>query len=306
MQALYALECTEDASSDVFEKSLLKSIHSVKDLYLYLLLTVREVANKVEGDAKTKSEKFLPSEADKKFSTKLLSNTIIQYMNHDPEFIQEVKARHLIHHIDENVVTQLYRKLRDAEEYIAYVNSGKEFNFDEDKSIVQYIFENLVLGEEISLHHIEEVFPSWDDDAEFVVGAVREVFKKSKSELKLHTEKEAVQEKFHELIQFSKDLYNKTIAGKESYNSMISPMLKNWEIERVALMDMIIMRMAIAELLEFPSIPVKVTINEYIDVARDYSTPKSKDFVNGILDRLMKNLKAEGQIKKVGRGLLEG
>ncbi len=154
------------------------------------------------------------------------------------------------------------------------------------------------------MEYIEETFPTWDDDAFFVVSAVREVIKKSKSELKLHIEKETLQEKFKELTQFGNELYKQTNANREEQLEIIKPYLQNWEAERLANVDMLLLRMALTELLYFAYIPYKVTLNEYIEIAKTYCGPKSKDFINGLLDRINADLMKEGKIKKSGRGLM--
>lgn len=306
MQAVYGLERSEGAQINAFEKSLQNSIKSVKDLYLFLLLSVREVANKVEDVAKIKASKHLPTEADKLYSTKLLSNTLIQYLNFDAEFNKEVLSSGLSKFIDDDLNRNFYKKLEASVAYNTYIDSEEEFSFEADRAIICHLFDEILLADDLFLQHIEEVFPSWEDDAEFIVVAVREVFKKSKSELKLHIEKETLQDKFEELSLFGANLFKKTIEGKEEMLSRIEPYLKNWEMDRIAVLDLIMLRMALAEFFEFRSIPIKVTMNEYIDIARDYSTPKSKDFINGVLDRMMRDLKSKGEINKTGRGLIEG
>jgi N utilization substance protein B len=185
-----------------------------------------------------------------------------------------------------------------------YLQSGKEFDVTEDKQIIQYLFEEILLQDENFLQHTEECFLNWDDDAGLVVDAVREVIEKSKHELKLHLEKVKVKEKMVELAEFGRELFRKTVEHKKEYGALIEPKLKNWDADRLAVLDVILIRMALAEFFEFPSIPTKVTINEYLDIAKEYSTPKSKDFINGILDSLMHDLKSQEKIKKTGRGLL--
>jgi transcription antitermination protein NusB len=306
MQAIYGLERSEGASSSTFEKSLQKSIQSVKSLYLYLLLSVREVANVVEMESRIKASKHLPTAADLNFSTKLLSNTLIQYLNHDPEFQKEVKKTGLMSQLEADYLRKFYKHLEASEEYRSYLNSETEFDFNEDRKIVTFLFDYILLDNELFLQQVEELFPSWEDDAEFVVDAVREVFKKSREELKLHIENDTLQSKFEELNEFAIRLFNETLERKADHLSRIEPYLRNWEMDRIAVVDLIMLRMALTEFEAFNSIPVKVTMNEYIDMAKDYSTPKSKDFINGVLDRMMRDMKAKGVISKTGRGLLEG
>lgn len=304
MQYIYAYETTASAPASQFQTYLEKSILSVKDQYLYLLLLIREVANFVETDAKIKAGKHIKNEKDKNFNTKLLSNVIVQYLNNDKEFALEIKNANTASLIDEDIVRQLYKKMTEAATYNAYLTNGKEFNVEEDKQIVSFLLNNIILEDENFMTNMEELFTNWADDAEFVVEAVHEVIQKSKNELKLHLEKGNLKDKFKELTQFGIDLFNETISNKKEHYKLIEPKLKNWETDRLAIIDVILIRMAVSEFLYFPSIPVKVTINEYLDIAKEYSTPKSKDFINGVLDSLMREMKANNQLNKTGRGLL--
>ena len=304
MQYIYAYETTASAPAIQFEQFLEKSILSVKDQYLYLLLFIREVANFVEKDAKIKAGKHIKNEKDKDFSTKLLSNIIIQYLNNDKEFAIEIINANIASLIDEDHVRQLYKKMTESQEYINYLENGTEFNVEEDKAIISFLLNNILLEDEIFMNNIEEHFTNWLDDAEFVVEAVHEVIQKSKNELKLHLEKGNLKDKFKELTQFGIDLFNETINHKKEHQKLIEPKLRNWEADRLAVVDVILIRMAVSEFLYFPSIPVKVTINEYLDIAKEYSTPKSKDFINGVLDSLMRDMRTNDQLNKTGRGLL--
>jgi len=304
MQYIYAYETTASAPASQFQNFLEKSILSVKDQYLYLLLCIREIANFVETDAKIKAGKHLKNDKDKNFSTKLLSNVIVQYLNNDKEFNIELKNASIASLLDDDNIRQLYKKLTESEAYVDYLTNGTEFNVEADKSIITFLLNNLILEDENFTTNIEELFTNWMDDAEFVVEAVHEVIQKSKNELKLHLEKGNLKDKFKELTQFGIDLFNETINNKKAHYKLIEPKLKNWETDRLAIIDVILIRMAVSEFLYFPSIPVKVTINEYLDIAKEYSTPKSKDFINGVLDSLMRDMKTKDQLNKTGRGLL--
>ena len=304
MQYVYAYESTASAASSQFEQYLEKSILSVKDQYLYLLLCIREVSNFVEVDAKIKAGKFIKQDSDKNFNTKLLSNVIIQYLNNDKAFLAEISQAKTAQLLDEDTIRQWYKIFIATPEYKAYLENGTEFNVDADRAIVKFLLDAVLLEDENFNTIIEELFTNWADDAEYVVDAVHEVIQKSKNELKLHLEKGNLKEKFRELKQFGIDLFRITIQNKKDHQVIIKPKLKNWESDRLAMLDVILIRMALAEFLDFPSIPVKVTINEYLDIAKEYSTPKSKDFINGILDSIMKDLKSNSTLNKTGRGLL--
>ena len=304
MQYLYAFETTQQLPASHFIEYLQKSILSVKDQYLYILLCIREVANFVEKDAKIKEAKHIKRESDKNFNTKLLSNVIVQYLNNDKEFVIELKNANTFSLLDEDNIRQLYKKLTESAEYKAYLNNGTEFNVEADKAIITFLLNNIIIEDEVFSSDMEELFTNWLDDAEYVVEAVQEVIQKSKNELKLHLEKGNLKDKFKELTQFGIDLFNETANNKKEHQKLIEPKLKNWEADRLAIVDVILIRMAVSEFLYFPSIPIKVTINEYLDIAKEYSTPKSKDFINGVLDSLMRDLKSSDQLNKTGRGLL--
>ncbi len=304
MQYIYAYESTASASASQYEQYLEKSILSVKDQYLYILYTIREVANFVEVDAKIKAGKYIKNEQDKNFNTKLLSNILIQYLNNDKEFLTEVKNTNIASLIEEDNIRAWYKKLVASAPYQAYLENNAEFNLEEDKKIVRYLLDEILLSDENFITIIEELFTNWMEDAEYVVDAVYEVLDKSKNALKLHLENGKLKDKFIEVKQFGIDLFHETIRHKKEHQQEIEPKLKNWETDRLAVLDVILIRMALSEFLYFPSIPVKVTINEYLDIAKEYSTPKSKDFINGVLDSLMKSLKNNNRLNKAGRGLL--
>lgn len=305
MQTVYGYERSEDALPATFKKSLQANIHSVKDLYIYLLYSIREVANEVERVSKIKASKFLPTAEDKSYSTKILSNVFILGLNHDKDFSKELSKNLQLDHFDDTVRIHLYKAFVESDAYNEYVQSDEEFNFEKDRKIIDFLFNDIMLSNELYLEHVEDVFPSWEDDAEFVVGAVREVIKKSKDAVKLHLDKTALKGKFLELSEFADQLFEKVITSKDELSSEIEPYLKNWEMDRIAVLDLIMIRMSLTEFTDFPSIPLKVTMNEYIDIAKDYSSPKSKDFVNGVLDKMMKDMTKKGIIVKTGRGLIE-
>ncbi|HQG38560.1 MAG TPA: hypothetical protein PLK15_05470, partial [Chitinophagales bacterium] len=188
MQYIYAYESTASASASQYEQYLEKSILSVKDQYLYILYTIREVANFVEVDAKIKAGKYIKNEQDKNFNTKLLSNILIQYFNNDKGFLTEVKNANIASLIEEDNIRAWYKKLVASAPYQAYLENNAEFNLEEDKKIVRYLLDEILLSDENFITIIEELFTNWMEDAEYIVEAVYEVLDKSKNALKLHLE----------------------------------------------------------------------------------------------------------------------
>ncbi len=303
MQTIYGFERCGETNKNLFAKSLEKKVSSVKELYLYNLYVIKELADFLEKDAERRKSKHLPSKEDENFNTKFLSNTIVQHLTHNEVLRKKEKVYSKL--IDKTIVKELYDIFLEEKEYQRYILNEDEFNFDKDRQLIKFLFNSIFLANENFHQHLLENWPSWIDDAPTIIQEINKTFKKSKSQLKLSTESDSVQGKIDELKKFSIELFNTTIDNKGAYNELIQPKLRNWEAERLASIDKMLLRMALAEMLNFPSIPIKVTINEYIDIAKEYSTPKSGDFVNGVLDKLMRELKANGKLIKEGRGLIE-
>lgn len=304
MQAVYAIERSEGSPALHFENHLKKNILSVQDQYIFHLLLIREVANFAGKMAVIKANKFLKSEGDKNYSTKILSNLFVQYLNTDTDFLDKLKKSKLEHLLKEDIVRKLHTEFTQLPLYVEYIESEKEFDFEQDKKIIKALYEEIILENELVNNLFDEIWPTWEDDIEFVHSLTIDAVKKSKEDLKTHLNKSSALEKFKEIMDFGMELYFQTLNNKKEHMALIMPKLKNWEMDRIAILDQIILRMALTEFTDFKSIPLKVTINEYLDISKEYSTPKSKDFINGILDKIMKELKETGKIQKIGRGLI--
>ncbi len=304
-QAIYGFEHSNDRPLQDFSHQLKESIESVKPIYLHNLLIIKCIGESVENEFNTINEKHIKSEDDKQFNTKLLSNTFIKFLMNDEVFNDAISHYNLIEKIDDTLVQNLYNNLKKSEVYRAYLTSNEDFNVKEDLSLVKHLYQEIILQNEDFHSHIQDNWSNWIDDASLLSMSVTSTIEKSKNRLILVSSKESLADKLKELVSFGYDLLMQAVNNKVSHMDMISSKLKNWDIERLASTDIYIIRLALSELMYFPSIPTKVTINEYIDIAKEYSTPKSKDFVNGILDNLTRELKDKGLIIKEGRGLKE-
>ncbi len=305
MQQVYAFERGASKDADHYRKELKQSIQSFNKAYLYHLYCINGIVDYVEDLAQVIANKHLPKDEDKNFSTKLLSNIFIKYLSNNEGFKSTARAYKFDQLKDEELIKKTLQKLRKTEEYADYVLNKGNFDIAADAAIIKYIYEDLILSDEEWISHFEDIWPWCAEDFPQLHLTVLQTIKKSKSGLKLSTDKDSYKTKFAELQDFAVELFNVTTQNTAEHNEIISEKLKNWESERLASMDMILMRMAISELKEFPSIPVKVTINEYVDISKAFSTPKSSEFINGILDKIMKELKESKQLFKEGRGLLE-
>lgn len=291
MQSLYTLDSMSSELKPGQAVSLLKKqMEQSRYLFVYLVYFISEVARYAEKDALKKASKHLPSQNDLNINTKIAGNELLWKILEDGAYkgaVAEFKPHHIA---DEELLRKTYLALIESEEYMDYIAiQGRDKKGEKD--ILEFIFTNLMLPNENFISHVEEHFINWDDDAEMMNILVQNFLQKPGSF------------DFNEIVSkekwdFAKSLLETTLDKKEVSMELLKPKLKNWDAERIAALDLIIIQMGISEFLFFETIPTKVTINEYIDLAKDYSTPQSGQFINGILDNIHKELTAEGKIHK--------
>jgi transcription antitermination protein NusB len=272
-------------------KSLKAKFNQTSIFLNYLVELTVEVAKYVEVYSNQKASKHLPTAADLVINIKLAGNEIIWALMENKSYNLSNKNNHIEAMVEAELVKKIFLKLVESPEYNKYINTESR-TFAEDSKMMQYIFNQFILGDEDVESALHEQFQSFDDDIEMVHGLVIQVFEKPKNT------------NFLRLISPTKetyaiDLVNSYYDKHELILDLIKPKLNNWDSERVAKLDMIMLNMGISEMLFFETIPVKVTINEYIDIAKDYSTVQSGQFVNGILDNIHKDLLAQDKLHKV-------
>jgi transcription antitermination protein NusB len=292
MQELYALQSRDGVQEKINPvDNLQKSLDLTAGLFVYLLYFITEVARYAEKDAKMRASKNLPSAADRNVNTKISGNEVLWRILENESFKKEKAARTIAFADTEEYVRKTYNQLTASDNYKQYILAqGRDKKAEKDMLI--FIFTNLMLPEENFIQHIEEHFANWDDDAEMMDQLMMNYLQKPGS-YNLH------QMVGEEKWKFAKDLLITSFNKKEYATEMIKPKLKNWDSERIATLDMILMQMGVCEFLYFETIPPKVTINEYIDIAKEYSTPQSGQFVNGILDSIHKELVTQDKIHKI-------
>jgi N utilization substance protein B len=292
MQTLYTIAALENEtkSADAV-KILQKHFDQTRQLFIYLTYFLSEVARYAEINAHTRASKHLPTYDDLHVSTKLAGNEILARILADTsfkEFINKDKPAALL---DKELIKRIYQELIETKEYKTYISHPNK-DKKEEREILEFILEKSLLSKESFLSHIEENFSNWDDDGEMVIQLLVNYLQKPGT----YNFKEMIsQEKW----DFAKTLLQTVCEKSEHLESFVIPKLKNWDPERIALLDMILMKMGVAEFLYFETIPPKVTINEYIDLAKEYSTPQSGQFVNGILDNIHKEFVQDGKMHKV-------
>ncbi|WP_196938974.1 transcription antitermination factor NusB [Sphingobacterium pedocola] len=302
MQTLYAHSLSEDKQVKEFQKALFKSVEEVNEMYIWTLNLLDEVAEYVVLDAESRAAKFLPTEKDKILTTKLNSNTFIESLRQNREYLELVKKYKVSWEFDPEIVRSIFAQLKNSEAYLEYL-SGDDRSIGGEKDIIKYIFKKIILKTVEIEQVFEEKFINWSVDKEVLQAMVAKTFKNFSSENPSQNKLADLTPNWAEDSEFIEELLKMTIRHTPEYQQLISDKTKNWEADRIALMDTLLMRMAISELINFPSIPVKVTINEYIELSKSFSTLKSNTFINGILDKILADLTKQGRIRKVGRGL---
>jgi N utilization substance protein B len=306
MQAVYAYLLSENNDLVSGEKELMRSISKLHELFIYqisFLLKVFEFARQRIEDGKLK---LLPAEEDINPNTKFVNNRFINqvYVNHD--FQKQADKLKISWKEEEEMVRRLFNSIRLSQEYADYM-AVEQCTYQEDKNIVIDLFKKYIAPYESLEGFYEEKNIYWANDYPLVNIQISKCLK----DIDEKWNKDSPIPAFHEdgneqeALEFASQLYLKTILKGDEFGKLIADKALNWESDRIALLDMILLKMAICEISEFPSIPIKVSFNEYIEISKDYSTPKSKVFINGILDKLIADLREQNLIHKTGRGLVE-
>jgi N utilization substance protein B len=302
MQSLYSYLQSGNTDLAKTEKELFQSIDKVYDLYFYfisLLIDIHHSANLLIEDSKNKR---LPTQEDLNPNRKFVDHPILTGFTNNSLIQKEISNRKISWQNDFDLVKKIFNEIRFSDEYKSFMNSGKN-SPDENRKFLDLIIRNFIADNDIMEFWLEEKNIHWVDDYYVAVNALIKTIETSddSGEIKLPS----LYKDLEDDKQFMRSLLSKCIINHDEYESLISEKTKNWEIERIAFLDVLLMKMAITEILNISNVPVKVTLNEYIEIAKQYSTPKSKIFINGILDKMVADLKAKDKIKKTGRGLLE-
>ncbi len=290
MQTLYTVSTLESETGDP-QKILQQHFDQTRALLVYLIYFITEVTRYAETDSHKRAAKHLPTQDDLHVNTKIAGNQLLWKIMEDASFKEQLKKEKPESLIDRELLRKIYIQLKESTAYKTYI-SKPERDPLEERHILEFIFNDLMLANETFVAHIEENFTNWDDDGEMVVQLIAGYFQKPGTLNFAHLMSADKQ-------QFAKSLLQTVLDKSEHLQELIIPKLKNWDPERIAQLDMLMMKMGVAEFLYFETIPPKVTINEYIDLAKDYSTTQSGQFVNGILDNIHKELVQDGKMKKV-------
>ncbi len=292
---------------ELISKNMIAEVEKLEERYLLILLLVVEFADQVATELEEKKTKINPKNRTT-FSGELnfLNNKVVGRFR-DDKALQIRSIKNKINWRDEkDEVRQWYKEIlkKDAD-YIAYKNLSVT-SFEEDRKIVNYIVKNIIFKNDVLRAYFEEKDLNWEENKSIIKSMVVKTIKSiDESTADGGIELMELSPNWEDDKEFFKEIFSSTIKNDDSYEEIIAEKAKNWDIERIAAIDKIILKMALNEFINSSSIPVKVTINEYIEISKDYSTPKSRQFINGILDVVATELQNEGMIRKSGRGLID-
>jgi len=302
LQSLYAYYTTGREDMRRSEKELHVNIEKAFELYHYLLLLIIDVILYAESRIEIAMNKRMPTHEDLNPSTRFINNKLVNQLRNNEQLLRFVELHKLNWVNHPELVKEIYTRLMGSVEFEVYRNA-EENGYAEDKRLITFIFSHIIFSSERLDSIMEEESIYWNDDLEFIISMIVKTFKKFKEE-------DGPDKPLMDLYKNEEDkeyvvkLYRQTILHREEYMEYIKQNTRNWDLERIAFMDILIMQMALTELVAFPSIPTKVTLNEYLEISKYYSTSKSNVFINGVLDKVLIQLKEEKKILKKGRGLI--
>jgi N utilization substance protein B len=304
MQALYGFFQSDTRDLARSERDMFTSIDKVYDLYIFqlaLLVELQHVVNMIIEEAK---EKHLPTKEELSPNLRFVENKLLQQLTENIHIKREMNNRKISWNNEYELVRKIYNTIKASDIYKEYM-STPDHDYKTDRNFVVALFKEFIADFELVNHLYEERNLHWGDDIYLVNPMVVKTIESFKEDSSPDHELITLYKDREEDMEFVKDLFRQTAIRNDENEKLIGDKTKNWEVERIALMDVLLMKMAITEVLHFSNIPVKVTLNEFIEISKMYSTPKSKIFINGILDKLIADFKRDNMLNKMGRGLME-
>jgi len=304
LQLLYSYVKNDNVSQAEIERDLLKSIEKSTDLFFQIFLLLTDIRQKAFRKIDVARNRHFASEADLNPNTRFIDNPVFSIIETNKKYQNYLHSHPLSWNDTPEVINNIFNEIQESQNYQLYMHKEK-ITFEDHKQLILKIFVDIITQNELFFQTLEDKSIFWNDDYELVFGMV---YKSLKNIKKNTTEEDNF---FHpvynteEDTDFARTLLRKTILDYDENIKTIDKFTHNWEIERISDMDKLIMATAISELKYFPSIPVKVTLDEFIEISKSYSSLKSSAFINGILDKVVALLKDSNQLNKSGRGLIE-
>lgn len=303
MQTLYAFTGSESDNFKKDENFLLKSLNNMYDLYLVILSLLIEIQKKAEDHLEKNKNKILATNEEKNPNAKFVNNAVLQILKNNQALAAELETKKLdLWYLDFEYVDLIFKAILESDFYKTYMKT-KQATFEEDKLLVIDLFTNVIAPNEKLYEYFEDKKLTWLDDLPIVNTSILKLVRKLKPTA---GESYFMPPLYKDLDdrEYALQLFKKTLLNRSKFNEEIAAKTSNWDTDRIASIDAVLLQMAICEFQKFSSIPVKVTINEYLEIAKEYSTPKSSIFINGVLDKLVKEYQSNGSLNKIGRGLM--
>jgi N utilization substance protein B len=303
MQSIYAMNQNGSDSIEKEEKFLLYSIENIQDLYLTLLAALVEIRKKEVVFLQKSADKHLATKEEKNPNKKFVNNAILELLEENNSLSIALQDRKInTWNLNDDYITILLNAIKGSDLYANYMRNNTN-TFEEDKEFIASIYMEVIAPNEKLYEYLEDNKLTWIDDIPLVNTEIIKQLKAIKNG-KEDSFRVSRLYKDTEDKEYVSNLFRKTILNEKELAKEFEDKTPNWDMERIAEIDTILLKMAICEFLKFPSIPTKVTINEYLEIAKEYSTPKSSIFINGILDNLVKELEQNKRLLKTGRGLM--
>ena len=302
MQSIYAMHQNGSDNLEKQEKFLLNSIENILDLYLILISILPELQKKEIDFIEKSKVKHLATKEERNPNLKFVNNAVFNFLEQNTKLNTALDYNNINNwQFNDDTIISLLQAVKESELYDQYMSTPST-SFDEDKKFVAALYETVIAPNEVLYSYLEDFKLTWIDD----IPVVNTLILKQLSQITVKEDSFTIPKTYkdQEDKAFAIALFRKTVLNEEKLAKEFSNKTPNWDIDRIAEIDTIVLKMAICELLNFASIPVKVTLNEYLEVVKEYSTPKSSFFINGILDNLVKEFQTNNKLNKVGRGLL--
>lgn len=303
LQSVYAFSQSGNTDLANGEKELLFSLEKIYDLFLYHLLSFSELKDQLNKGIEASRNKLLPTQEDLNPNLKFVENPILTALCDNPRILEAARKRGIKWDEGRESLKKLITHFKESNRYKEYMDNSAN-DFENHQEIILKFYKKHFIENDLIHHFFEEKSIYWLDDWELVFLTVTKLIKNMKPGDEVDFEIPTLFNDYEDK-QFAIDLFRKSILHMDKFDPLIAKTAQNWDIERIALMDILIMKMALTELEFFPNIPVRVTLNEFIEISKCYSTPKSNVFINGVLDKLVEYLKGENRLKKTGKGLME-
>lgn len=302
-QAVYSYLRGAKNDLGIGERELLSSVNRIHELFVLHASVFTELHSFATKRIEERKNKRLPSQEDLNPNLRFVDNQLLKALSNSNSLQIKIEDYKISWASHGDVIQKLYKTIEDSNAYKKYMSSDSP-GVEEQKSFLIKIYREFIADNEVLQDFFEERSIHWSDDHYFVCGYIVKYLKGFQARF---SEDYRVPDLYKDLdddVDFIQTLYRKTLLNGVAYQEIIMDKAKNWEADRIAVIDFIFMKMAVCELVNIPSVPIKVTLNEYIELSKTYSTPKSRVFINGILDKIIPDLKQKGDIKKIGRGLM--